>query len=140
MNSVLRLTTEYSALSRVLDRRDMASVLAASIAHAPAILRRGKLTVLDAAMSRSLTIHFDGTRIVLPLANVDSLLANRKDNPTFGNVREMFARNCYLRRLKLKKPVLYRPARKIRQRSGCDFPVCVLHRRTCGLNRGFNGP
>jgi len=105
MNAVLRLITEYGALGRVLDRQDMASVLAASIAHAPAILRRGKLTALDAAMSRNLAIHFKGARVALPLADVDRLLAHRKDNPTFGNLREMYARNCYLRRLKLKKPV-----------------------------------
>lgn len=105
MNAVLRLVTEYGALSRVMERRDMASVVAASITHAPAILRGGKLTALDAAMSRNLNIRFDGTPIMLPLADVDRLLAHRNDNPTFGNLREMYARNCYLRRLNLKKPV-----------------------------------
>lgn len=105
MNAAVRLMTEYGALSRVLARRDMASVLAASIANVPSILRGGKLTALDAAMSRNLTICFDGAPLVLPLADVDRLLATRKDNPTFGNLREMYARNCYLRRLKLKKPV-----------------------------------
>lgn len=73
--------------------------------NAPAILRSRKLTVLDRAMSRNLTIHFDGIPMVLPLAQVDRLLAARRDNPTFGNVRELYARNCYLRHLRLKKPV-----------------------------------
>jgi hypothetical protein len=105
MNAALRFFTEYHALNRVLDRRDIASVFAASIRSAPAILRSSKLTALDAAMSRNLTVHFDGATVALPLADVDQLLTHRKDNPTFGNLREMYARNCYLRRLKLKKPV-----------------------------------
>jgi hypothetical protein len=104
MNVALRVFEEFRALNRVLDRRDMASVLLASLAVAPAILKSGKLTALDAAMGRNITISFDGARVVLPLADVDRLLAVRNDNPTFGNVREMYARNCYLRRLKLKKP------------------------------------
>lgn len=105
MNTVLRFAAEYRALSRILNRGQMCSVVGASLAHAPAILRSRKLTALDKAMSRNLKVRFEGTPITLPLADVDRLLAARHDNPTFGNVRELYARNCYLRRLRLKKPV-----------------------------------
>src|SRR6185437_9392423 len=105
MNAALRFATEYGALSRILDRRAMRSVIGKSMVKARAILRSRKLTALDQAMSRNLTIHFDGTPMVLPLAQIDRLLAPRRDNPTFGNVRELYARNCYLRHLRLKKPV-----------------------------------
>ena len=105
MNAALRVFEEFRALKRVLDRPDFVSTLKASVAVAPAVLKSGKLTALDAAMSRNMTVSFHGSRIVLPLADVDRLLANRNDNPTFGNLREMYARDCYLRRLKLRKPV-----------------------------------
>lgn len=105
MNTVARFATEYRALSRILNRRNMRSVIAASVTNAPAILRSRKLTALDAAMSRNLTVYFENTPMVLPLAEIDRLLAARRDNPTFGNVRELYARNCYLQHLRLKKPV-----------------------------------
>lgn len=68
------------------------------------VLRTGKLTSVDAAMSRNMTVYFGKVRLVLPLADIDQLLRLRDDNPTFGNVRELYARNCYLSRLHLNKP------------------------------------
>lgn len=105
MNAALRILTEYSALGGVLDRRDMVSLTTAFVSHAPEILRTRKLTTIDAAMSRNMTVRFDHARIALPLADIDRILAAQNDNPTFGNVREMYARNCYLRDFRLKKPV-----------------------------------
>jgi hypothetical protein len=55
-------------------------------------------------MSRNMTVYFGKVRIVLPLADIDHQLRLRNDNPTFGNVRELYARNCYLYKLHLNKP------------------------------------
>lgn len=105
MNAALRILTEYSALNRVLERRDMFSVAMATVANTPEILRTRKLTALDAAMSRNMTIHFDNSEIAVPVADIDHILAARNDNPTFGNVREIYARNCYLQNLRPKTPL-----------------------------------
>jgi FkbM family methyltransferase len=105
MNTATRLLTEYGALCQVLEPRDLLSLAKASISSAPAILRTRKLTTLDAAMSRDMTVRFGKTRMVVPLAQIDELLRPQNDNPTFGNVREMYARNCYLARLRLKTPM-----------------------------------
>lgn len=105
MNSALRILTEYSALSRVLEQRDMFSLTRAIAANAPEILRTRKLTVVDAAMSRNLAIRFDKYRIVLPIADIDRILTVQNDNPTFGNLREIYARNCYLRFLRPRRPL-----------------------------------
>lgn len=104
MNAARRMVTEYSALNRILGKREMAALIAASVANCPEILKSRKLTAVDKSMSRNLTIHFESHQISLPIAEVDAVLAARKDNPTFGNVREIYARNCYLRHLRAKKP------------------------------------
>jgi Methyltransferase FkbM domain len=95
---------EYSALSRVLEPRDLFALAKATVLQGPAILRTRKLTALDTAMSRNMTVHIGKARMALPLADIDRILAERKDNPTFGNVRELYARNCYLQHLQLKMP------------------------------------
>jgi hypothetical protein len=43
--------------------------------------------------------------MVMPLADIDRLLAAHNDNPTFGNVREIYARNCYFDHLRLTPPL-----------------------------------
>lgn len=103
-NSVSRFLAEYSALGQVLERRDLLALAKATVIHSPAILRSRKLTALDVAMSRNMTVHFGKTRMAMPLADIDHILARHNDNPTFGNVREIYARNCYLEHLRLKKP------------------------------------
>ena len=67
----------------------MLALAGATAANAPAILRSGKLTKIDEAMSRDMTVHFNGVPIRLPLAQIDRSLASIRDNPTFGNVREI---------------------------------------------------
>ena len=104
MNAVTRLLTEYSALGKILQPGDLISMLMATAANAPAILRSRKLTALDAAMSRNMTVKYSGVRIVMPLADVDAILAGKNDNPTFGNLREIYARDCYLEHLRLSNP------------------------------------
>ncbi len=79
---------------------DFAALLAATMKNAPAIVRTGKLMTVDGAMSRNLNLRYRGARIELPLAEIDRLLAGA-DNPSFGNIREMYCEDCYLRRLRL---------------------------------------
>ena len=43
-------------------------------------------------------------QLYIPIADVDHILKEHRDNPTFGNVREIFARDCYLWRLRLGTP------------------------------------
>lgn len=49
-------------------------------------------------MSRDLSIRYHGREFFMPLSKVDSLLAPFRDNATFGNLKEMYANDCYLRR------------------------------------------
>jgi hypothetical protein len=104
LNKLKQVLDEYRALAHVLDYRDFLSLIVATAVNSGDILRTGKLTSVDAAMSRNMTVYFGKIPLVLPLANIDRQLRLRNDNPTFGNVRELYARNCYLHRLGLSKP------------------------------------
>jgi hypothetical protein len=104
LNKLQRILNEYRALAHVLDQRDFLWLMAATALNSAEILRTGKLTSVDAAMSRNMSVHFGKSRLVLPLSDIDQHLRRWNDNPTFGNVRELYARNCYLQRLRLKKP------------------------------------
>ncbi len=104
-NAVTRFFAEYSALSRVLEGPDLLALAKATVTQGPAILRTKKLTALDAAMSRNMTVRVGKTRMAMPLAEIDHVLAAHNDNPTFGNVREIYARNCYLEHLRLQPPL-----------------------------------
>jgi FkbM family methyltransferase len=105
MNTAMRFLAEYAALGRTLEPMDLVYLAMVTTTHAPAILRSRKLTRLDAAMSRNMTVRFGKFRVALPLADIDHILSVHNDNPTFGNVREIYARNCYLHRLNLKTPI-----------------------------------
>jgi hypothetical protein len=104
LDRVKRVFDEYRSLARVLDRGDFLSLLKATAISAPEILRTGKLTSVDAAMSRNMTVCFGKSRLAMPLADIDAILKAQNDNPTFGNVREVYARNCYFHGLRLKAP------------------------------------
>lgn len=104
-NAITRFFSEYSALSHVLEGRDLLALARATVLQSPAILRTRKLSALDASMSRNMHVHFGDTRMAMPLADIDHLLAAHDDNPTFGNVREMYARDCYLEHLRLHTPL-----------------------------------
>jgi hypothetical protein len=95
---------EYRGLAQVLDLGDYFSLLKATAVSAPEILRTGKLTSVDAAMSRNMKVCFGEARLTMPLADIDAILKAHSDNPTFGNVREIYARNCYLHGLRLPAP------------------------------------
>jgi hypothetical protein len=102
---VTRFLAEYGALSHVLEGRDLLALAKATVKQSSAILKTKKLTALDAEMSRNMTIYFGKVPIVMPLADIDSILALHDDNPTFGNVREIYARNCYFDHLRLTPPL-----------------------------------
>jgi Methyltransferase FkbM domain len=104
LNKLRRVLDEYRALAHVLDYGNFLSLVMATAVNSGDILRTGKLTSVDAAMSRNMTVHFGEVRLVLPLFDIDQHLRARNDNPTFGNVRELYARNCYLQRIRLTKP------------------------------------
>jgi hypothetical protein len=105
MNAAQRLLYEYRALGRILSPQDFLSLLFRSTTHGSEILRTKRLTALDLAMSRDLAIRYRGKKIVVPLKQIDQRLAGRNDNPTFGNIREMYARDCYLSNLRVSDPV-----------------------------------
>lgn len=106
MGSVLRrFVSEYAALGRVLEPSDLMALWVATVAHAPGILHSKKLTELDAAMRRNVHVRFGDSIISLPIKDIDDLLEGRNDNPTFGNLREIYARNCYLDHLKVTRPM-----------------------------------
>lgn len=102
---VRRIMSEYTALGRVLAPSDLLALGFATMANAPGILRERKLTLLDSAMRRNMSVRFDGSTIALPIRDIDRLLEGRDDNPSFGNLREIYARNCYLCGLKFQSPV-----------------------------------
>jgi hypothetical protein len=105
MNAVKRLILEYGALARSLPWGDSLALIEQTVMHALDIFRTGKLAAVDAAMSRNMAVRFDHARLSMPLAEIDRILAAENDSPSFGNVREIFARNCYLRQLRLKRPL-----------------------------------
>ena len=84
MGTLSRFLTEYGALSRVLEPRDLFALAVCTATHAPEILRSRKLTGLDAAMSRNVTVRFANSQVVLPLADIDQILSIHEDNPTFA--------------------------------------------------------
>lgn len=92
-----RMLHEYRALRRTLAPADFLALVGCTLRYAPHLLRTRKLMPIDKAMSRDLRIRFRGRNYILPLSSIDELLASHHDNPTFGNVREMYANDCYLR-------------------------------------------
>lgn len=97
MNPIARFVYEYGNLLRVLPPAMRLRLALATLRCAPAVLRSRRLTAVDAAMSRNCRITFHGRGVVLPLADVDRATAALNDNPVFGNLREMFADDVYLR-------------------------------------------
>jgi hypothetical protein len=101
MNKFKRLASEYNSVRRILRARDFLVLLGATIAGAPDVARTGVLTEVDRRMSRNLCVNFRGAEVVMPVADIDRLLAGTNDSPTFGTIREMFARDCYFNGLNL---------------------------------------
>jgi hypothetical protein len=102
---VVQFLREYRALRQVLSVKDLLAFITCALRNAPEILRTRKLSSVDAAMSRNLEIRYHDRRFLLLLADIDTILAPHYDNPTFGNLREMYANDVYLRLFHLKLPV-----------------------------------
>jgi len=102
---VARLLRECRSIRRVLSAGDFRSLVAYVVRNAPEIVRTRKLSSVDISMIRNLAIRYHDRRFLLPLADIDALLAPHHDNPTFGNLREMYANDSYLRSFRLKLPV-----------------------------------
>lgn len=105
VGSIGRLIRECRSLRSVLSASDFRSFIAYAIINAPRVVATRKLLSVDISMSRNLAIRYHDRRFLLPLANIDALLAPHHDNPTFGNLREMYANDSYLRLFDLKLPV-----------------------------------
>ena len=105
MNSAIRLVREFAALGRILAPGDMLALGWKTLVNSPSILGTRRLTSLDAAMARNLTVHYRNSRLFFPLRDIDNLLAAHNDNPTFGNVREIYGHDVYMRQLNLASPI-----------------------------------
>jgi hypothetical protein len=105
MNALRRLLSEYTDLARTLDLENFALLLKETALNAHSVLSSKKLTVVDAAMSRDMTVRFANSRLEVPIRRMDQILAAHRDSPSFGTVREMYARDCYLKHLRLKTPL-----------------------------------
>lgn len=105
MSPVRRLISEYSDLAQTLSPADYFFLLVETVKNVSSIRRTRSLFPVDRAMSRDMTVRFGHSRITVPIQQIDRILAPLEDNPTFGNVREIYARNCYLRHLYLDRPV-----------------------------------
>ena len=105
MNPALRFFSEFRQIAKTLEARDFAFLLKETVLNAPAILKSRKLAPLDSRMCRDMTVRFGNSRLVMPLREIDGILSPLGDNPTFGGVREMYARNCYLKHLRLERPL-----------------------------------
>lgn len=70
--------------------------LGLSVIHLPSIWRGGILTAVDRAMGRTpLRVRYGGRSFTIDCAYADRLL--EEDSATFGGVREIYIRDCYLR-------------------------------------------
>jgi FkbM family methyltransferase len=103
--SIVRFLKEYRALREVLSAGDRRAFFAHTVRNGLQILRTKTLSKVDAGMSRDLEVHYHDRHFILPLANIDAILAPYSDNPTFGNLREMVANDCYLRLFRLPLPI-----------------------------------
>lgn len=91
---IRRLLSECGSLGRTLSPRDFGYFTLSVLTQAPQIVRTGRLRSVDSAMSRDIQVRYRGCRFYVPLREIDQMLG-ADDNPTFGNVRELCARDCY---------------------------------------------
>ncbi|MHC4948213.1 MAG: FkbM family methyltransferase, partial [Planctomycetota bacterium] len=71
-------------------------MVGAAVRHLPSIARRADLRALDRAMGRRpVRVRYLGRRFTLDCPTVDAVITD--GTYTFGLVRELFVRNCYVR-------------------------------------------
>ena len=92
-----RFTDEYRRLAAMLEPADFAALLGLTLLHAPEVLRTRRLTSVDQAMGRELAVHVRGRTIQIPAGQIDRMLAKQTPSFCFGVLREMYARDVYLR-------------------------------------------
>ena len=97
MTPARRFLLEYRKLAGVLPALALLRLVGATVLHARQVLGSRTMTAIDRAMSGEYRICYRGKPVELPLAAIDGLLEAVADNPTFGNLREMFANDVYLR-------------------------------------------
>lgn len=105
MNRIGQFFEKYAELSRTLSPKDFLSLLLATAVRFPKIVERKNLRPVDRAMSRDIQVRFGPSRLAIPVRQIDQMLSSRNDSPTFGTVRELYARNCYLKHLELTPPI-----------------------------------
>jgi hypothetical protein len=93
-----RIVYEYGNLLGVLSGKDRLRIVGTTITRFPAIAKTRKLKVLDAAMSRDLTVIFHDHDLDIPVQAIDrAVMAGTEDSYTFGTIREMLGNDVYLR-------------------------------------------
>jgi len=87
---------------RSLGSAQYAGMLAKLVPTTPKIFGTKKLVALDERMSQRVTVQILGTSLVIDCKTIDQMAP--EGSFTFGLVREIFFRNCYLRYANIRKP------------------------------------
>jgi len=87
---------------RTLGPRQYAGMLAKLVPAAPQIRVSRKLVALDERMSQRITVQMLGTSLVIDCKTIDQMVP--EGSFTFGLIREIFFRNCYLRYADIQAP------------------------------------
>ncbi len=87
---------------RTLGPKQYAQMLGELVPVAPMVLRSKNLGSLDQRMSQPLTLTILGTPLLIDCQAIDQMVP--EPSFTFGLVREMFFRNCYLRYAPIRGP------------------------------------
>ena len=93
MNPIRRLRYEIVGLLNVFSLGSLARYISHLGLHAPEVLRTGKLTVVDAAMSGSITITYRGRAVNFPLDEIDAGTRLFDATSAFGGVWGAGCRN-----------------------------------------------
>jgi hypothetical protein len=97
MHPVARGFREVAGLSRIAPAPLLASYFVSIARHAPEIISGRTLVPADQAQSGIVTVRCNGHPIRIPLDEIGGLLSGKDGSSTFGQIREMYASNVYLR-------------------------------------------
>jgi FkbM family methyltransferase len=113
-----RIVQDGTGLIRILTVQDAVQYFTTCFLKLPRFIGRRKLDLLevDRTFSRTISLAYKNTTIKVDCAEIDKLL--RVENPTFSGIREMYARDVYLRFFDLSK---------------IDFQTVVDAGGNCGL-------
>lgn len=102
--AISRLFRESASLRKVLSAPDFTHFALSLLVNAPQILNTRKLQSVDEAMARNIDVRYRGHQVCFPLREIDQMLRG-VDNPTFGSVRELCARDCYFQAFRFRRPI-----------------------------------